>query len=149
MEGAAAPAMASPSGQYFEGAYAVVFDLWMNVNGPLPGGVGDPPNLRLAGIAETSREIMFRWPTMPSLVTLVSAVTGRGGLPGISGAFWATLPHGSPWGTMAGSQDAGHPYYATFSLKEKRHRICRCLNSPPRTVPRWAGKWLSSGFRCS
>jgi len=147
MEGAAAHIMASPSDKYFEGDYAVVFDLWMNVNGPLPGGGGGSTEFAAAGIGTSGDHVQVADDASDGAWFLV---TGEGGSSRDFRFFLGNdylMDHRGVY-----MQEARMPVtliMPPFSLKEKRHRICRCLNSPPRTVPRWAGKWLFSGFRCS
>lgn len=57
IEVAAAHIMASPNGQSFAGDYALVFDLWMNVNGPLPGGGGGSTEFAAAGIGTSGDHV--------------------------------------------------------------------------------------------
>ena len=57
-EGAAAHITTSPAGNALSrGDYALVFDLWMNVNGPLPGGGGGSTEFAAAGIGTSGDHI--------------------------------------------------------------------------------------------
>ncbi len=112
MEGAAAHIMASPSGQYFEGDYAVVFDLWMNVNGPLPGGGGGSTEFAAAGIGTSGNHVQVADDASDGAWFLV---TGEGGSSRDFRFFLGNDYLMDNRGVyMAGSQDAGHPYYATL-----------------------------------
>ena len=91
MEGAAAHIMASPSGQYFEGDYAVVFDLWMNVNGPLPGGGGGSTEFAAAGIGTSGDHVQVADDASDGAWFLV---TGEGVFQGFQVLSGQRLPHG-------------------------------------------------------
>lgn len=74
--GAAAHVMVSPNGQEFSGDYALVFDLWMNVNGPLPGGGGGSTEFAAAGIGTSGDHIQVADDASDGAWFLV---TGEGG----------------------------------------------------------------------
>jgi hypothetical protein len=112
----------SPVGQSFPGDYRLRFDMWINANGPFPGGgVGSTEHFT-AGIGTTGNQLHWtgagggtsgHW----------FAVDGEGGsaattpsLPDIAALSGTTLFAASSGiyaaGTANNSRDNGHPYYA-------------------------------------
>lgn len=111
-EGAAAHITTSPAGMHFEGDYALVFDLWMNVNGPLPGGGGGSTEFAAAGIGTSGDHIQVADDQSDGAWF---AMTGEGGSSRDFRFFLNNDYLMDDRGVyMAGSQDAGNPYYAAI-----------------------------------
>jgi len=111
-EGVAAHIMASPTGKSFEGDHALVFDLWMNVNGPMPGGGGGSTEFAAAGIATTGDHIQVGDELSDGAWFLL---TGEGGSSRDFRFFLNQDYLMDDRGVyLAGSQDASNAYYASI-----------------------------------
>lgn len=106
----------SPEGEGFTGDYRLIFDMWLNYNGPLEtGGTGSTMALS-AGIGATGETAQFPG---SSVEGVLFGVTGEGG----SGSDWrAYTDVGAPLPADSGVYAAGtegslnhsHPYYEPF-----------------------------------
>ena len=97
---------------HFDGDYALVFDLWMNVNGPLPGGGGGSTEFAAAGIGTSGDHIQVADDQSDGAWF---AMTGEGGSSRDFRFFLNNDYLMDDRGVyMAGSQDAGNPYYAAI-----------------------------------
>ena len=60
--GAIAAVSVSPAGQSFFGDYRLHFDMWINVNGPLPGGGTGSTEALTAGVGTTGTQVQWNGP---------------------------------------------------------------------------------------
>jgi hypothetical protein len=81
----------SPMGQFFSGSYQLSFDLWINANGPFPGGGGGSTEFYTAGIGYDD------------------VTVNQGGASGSGGWFAATGEGGSSR-DYRGYKDAGEQF---------------------------------------
>lgn len=115
--GNAAGVSMSPKALTLSGDYVVRFDLWMNVNGPFPGGgVGSTELASVAvGLAGDGALV---WSGAAPASAAWFGVTGEGGASQDFRAYEGTTLQAATSGVYAGGtettvRDAGHAYYAT------------------------------------
>ncbi len=118
--GAVAALNISPVGQSFGGDYRLHFDMWINVNGPLPdGGTGSTEHLT-AGVGTTGDHVQW---SPGSADGVWFAVDGEGGAAdsAVTASDWQAYVAGTVQlagsGVYAGGTETevrgnGHPYYA-------------------------------------
>lgn len=112
----AAGISASPNGQSFSGDYTLSFDLWMNANGPFPGGGAGSTEFGTAAVGLAASALV--WHTSAPAGTAWFAVSGEGGASQDFRAYVATTMQGegpayfAPTGPGLVQRDNGHPYYA-------------------------------------
>jgi hypothetical protein len=106
-----------PKGQSFTGDYTVKFDLWMNINGPFPGGGAGSTELASAGIGLAGDGALI-WSGGAPAGTAWFAVSGEGGAAQDYRAYvgGSLQPEGAAYfATGTATRDAGNSYYtATF-----------------------------------
>jgi hypothetical protein len=103
-----------PNGQNFTGDYSVKFDLWMNVNGPFPGGGVGSTELASMGVGLAGNGSLL-WSGAAPAGTGWFAVTGEGGAAQDYRAYVGSSlqPEGVAYfATGAATRDNGNPYYA-------------------------------------
>lgn len=108
----------SPIGQSFSGDYILRFDMWLNFNGPAPGGGSGSTQITGAGIGTAGTSSQIAGGVVDSIffggsgeggttvdyrVYATAAQTGYGDASGVFAA-----------GTAAGVRNNTHPYYAGF-----------------------------------
>ncbi len=110
--GEAAHITASPMGQSFSGDYVLTFDLWINFNGPIPGGGGGSTEFAAAGIGTTGDHIQTADDASDGAWFIV---TGDGGSSRDFRAFLDSVFLTEDSGVyVAGSQDNGADYYGSI-----------------------------------
>jgi hypothetical protein len=115
----------SPLGQSFGGDYRMRFNMWINPNGPLPGGGTGSTEHFTAGVGTAGDRV--QWTGSGSADGVWFAVDGEGGttdtsttsLPDFAALNGASLQAASSGvysaGTASNSRGNGHPYYqSTF-----------------------------------
>jgi hypothetical protein len=107
----------SPNGQSFTGDYNLRFDMWMNVNGPLPGGGSGSTQAGGGGIGTAGNSVQVAG----SASSLYFSVTGDGGSSvdyrAYSSAATSGYPDASPVfaaGAVAGNRNNSNAYYSGF-----------------------------------
>ena len=109
--GEAAHITASPMGQSFSGDYVLTFDLWLNFNGPIPGGGGGSTEFAAAGIGTSGDHIQTADDASDGAWFLV---TGDGGSSRDFRAFLNNVFLLEDSGVyVAGSQDNSADYYSS------------------------------------
>ena len=112
IEVAAAHITASPNGQSFAGDYALVFDLWMNINGPLPGGGGGSTEFAAAGIGTSGDHVQVGDDQSDGAWFIV---TGEGGSSRDFRFFLNNVFLTEDSGVYpAGTQDSANDYYGSI-----------------------------------
>lgn len=112
IEVAAAHITMSPNGQSFAGDYALVFDLWMNVNGPLPGGGGGSTEFAAAGIGTSGDHVQVGDDQSDGAWFIV---TGEGGSSRDFRFFLNNVFLTEDSGVYpAGTQDSANDYYGSI-----------------------------------
>ena len=110
--GAAAHITASPLGQSFSGDYVLTFDLWLNVNGPLPDGGGGSTEFAAAGIGTSGDHVQTADEASDGAWVLV---TGEGGSSRDFRLFLNNIFLTEETGVyVADSQDNTADYYSTI-----------------------------------
>ncbi len=99
----------SPAGGNFTGDYQVKFDMWINANGPFPGGGGGSTEFLTAGVGTTGDHLQWAADTADGAWF---GVTGEGGS-GNSGDFRAHIG--------GARQDAESGAYAAGSTADSRN----------------------------
>ena len=112
--GASASVTTSPKGKAFSGDYQLAFDLWMNVNGPLPSGGAGTTEFASAGIGTSGDHIQTGDSRSDGAWFLL---TGEGGSSNdyrffLNNAFITTSSHSDVY--VAGSQNNTSSYYASL-----------------------------------
>ncbi len=101
---------ASPVGQSFSGDYVLTFDLWLNFNGPIPGGGGGSTEFAAAGIGTSGDHIQTGDDASDGAWFLV---TGDGGSSRDFRFFLNNVFFTEDSGVyVAGSQDNGSDYHS-------------------------------------
>lgn len=104
-----------PQGQNFTGDYTVKFDLWVNANGPFPGGGAGSTEYAAAGIGLAGNGALV-WSGGAPAGTAWFAASGEGGGSQDYRAYaGGTLqPEGAVYlATGTATRDAGNAYYTT------------------------------------
>lgn len=102
-----------PKGQSFTGSYTVKFDMWMNINGPFPGGGGGSTEFMSAGVGLAGDGALV-WSGSAPAGTAWFGVSGEGGAAQDYRAYvGGTLqPEGDVYfATGTATRDAGNAYY--------------------------------------
>jgi hypothetical protein len=107
----------SPVGQSFSGDYELRFDMWMNFNGPFPGGGSGSTQAGGGGIGSAGNVVEVAG----SASGIHFGVTGDGGSSVDYRAYSSEVAVGYAEasgvfaaGTQAGSRNGSDPYYASF-----------------------------------
>jgi len=109
----------SPTGGSFTGNYRMQFDMWINVNGPLPGGGAGSTEFVTAGVGVTATKVQS---TLSGSTAEGAwfAVDGEGGssidfraMRGTSIQTAATGAYAAGTGTAPDARNSSHPYYHT------------------------------------
>jgi hypothetical protein len=110
----------SPIGKAFTNDYRLRFDLWMNYNGPLPGGGGGSSEYFTTGlgVSEARTNVAAVASTLPGS-SVIFSVSGDGGFGEASGDYIAAtngvlITSNSVGIYPAGSRDNFNAYYAEF-----------------------------------
>jgi hypothetical protein len=107
----------SPIDKIFEGDYQLRFDMWLNFNGPAPGGGGGSTQVTGAGIGTSGFEAQYAGPAVHSLFF---GATGDGGSAAdyraYSSAASVSYQDQDPVyaASGVGNRNNTHPYYAGF-----------------------------------
>jgi hypothetical protein len=110
--GEAAHITASPVGQTFAGDYVLTFDLWLNFNGPIPGGGAGSTEFAAAGIGTSGDHIQTGDDASDGAWFLV---TGDGGSSRDFRLFLDNVFLTEDSGVyLAGSQDSASDYYGSI-----------------------------------
>ena len=111
-DGVAAHITASPNGQSFSGDYVLTFDLWLNFNGPIPGGGSGSTEFAAAGLGTSGDHIQVGDDSSDGAWFIV---TGDGGSSRDYRFFLDNLFLTEDSEIyLAGSQDNGADYYASI-----------------------------------
>ncbi|MDA7618471.1 MAG: Calx-beta domain-containing protein [Verrucomicrobiota bacterium] len=115
--GAADHITASPNGQSFSGDYVLVFDLWLNINGPIPGGGAGSTEFASAGIGTSGDHIQTADEASDGAWFLL---TGDGGSSRDVRFFLNNLFLTEDSGVYpSGSMNNSHPAYASLFVAGK------------------------------
>ncbi len=107
--GEAAHITASPMGQDFSGDYVLSFDLWLNFNGPIPGGGSGSTEFAAAGIGTSGDHVQTADEASDGAWFLL---TGEGGSSRDYRFFLNDVFLTEETGVyLAGSQNSDHGYY--------------------------------------
>ncbi len=108
----------SPAGQTFTGSYVVVFDIWMNFNGPLSGGGSGSTHLTGGGVGTASTNA--QWAGAGAAIDSVFfAMTGDGASAADFRAYSSAATTSYPDGTnvyyaVSGSRNASDSHYVSL-----------------------------------
>jgi hypothetical protein len=124
-----------PNGQNFTGDYVVKFDLWMNANGPFPGGGTGSTEFATAGIGLSGNGSLL-WHGSAPAGTAWFAVSGEGGASQDFRAYvGATMQGEGPayFASGSGARNNTHPYYATTFPGGQTPPASQTANHPQQT----------------
>lgn len=115
--GEAAGLSLSPRGLSLSGDYVVRFDLWMNANGPFPGGGVGSTEFASVGVGLAGDGALV-WSSSAPADVVWFGVSGEGGASQDYRAYVGTAMQAADSGVYSGGtdatiRDAGHPYYAS------------------------------------